>query len=47
MSDQKKQKRKLLNAVLGMIRKTAVQNAGLPSLRGTFEKEVPYELRKK
>ena len=47
MPDQKNRERKLVSAVLKMIRKTAVQNAGLPSLRGTFEKEVPEVLKKK
>lgn len=34
------------SAILRSVKKTAVRNAGIPSLKGTFEMKVPKELRK-
>ncbi len=42
------QKRKsLTQRVLDSIRKTAIKNAGIPSIKGIFEPKVPGELRRK
>ena len=42
------QKRKsLTQRILDSIRKMAVRNAGIPSIKGIFEAKVPGELRRK
>ncbi len=46
MMDRKTNEHKLAAAILKTVRKTAVRNAGIPSLKGSFEKKVPEELRK-
>lgn len=40
-------RRSLMQRVLNSIRKTAVKNAGIPSIKGIFEPQVPKELRRK
>ena len=46
MMDRKTNEHKLAAVILKTVRKTAVRNAGIPSLKGSFEKKVPEELRK-
>lgn len=46
MADRKSNESKFMSAILKSVRKTAVRNAGIPSLKGSFEKKVPEELRK-
>jgi len=46
MTDRKTNEHKLAAAILKTVRKTAVRNAGIPSLKGSYEKKVPEELRK-
>lgn len=46
MTHQKTKENKVKEAILHSVKKTAVRNAGIPSLKGAFEKRVPEELRK-
>lgn len=46
MMNRKTNEQKFASAILRYVRKTAVRNAGIPSLKGSFEKKVPEELRK-
>ncbi len=46
MTHQKTKEYKVKTAILNSVKNTAVRNAGIPSLKGAFEKKVPKELRK-
>ncbi len=46
MAHRMKNENRIMSTLLKSIRKTAVRNAGIPSLKGTFENKVPNELRK-
>lgn len=37
---------KLVSSMLRSIKRTAVKSAGIPSLKGAYEKKVPEELKK-
>ena len=46
MANRKTNEPKFMPAILRAVRRTAVKNAGIPSLKGAFEKRVPEELRR-
>lgn len=46
MKYQNKKESKAMPALLKYVRKVAIVNAGIPSLRGTYENEVPKNLKK-
>lgn len=46
MANRKANEPKFMSVILSSVRRTAVRNAGIPSLKGAFENRVPKELRK-
>lgn len=46
MTSSKTKESTVMSAILKYVRKTAVLNAGIPSLKGSFEQKVPKQLRK-
>ena len=46
MANRKTNESKIMPAILRNVRRIAVRNAGVPSLKGAFEKKVPESLKK-
>jgi len=46
MANRKTNEPKFMSAILRSVKRTAVKNAGIPSLKGAFENRVPENLRK-